>query len=80
MRSKKNLKSEEVKNMGKTYKKLPKRNRYDDESSLRSGRGSMKTLNSYVDEDYDLDDDSFDDEIEISDDIQIQHIQNDNTN
>jgi hypothetical protein len=42
--------------------------------------GGMKTLNSYVDEDYDLNDDSFDDEIEISDDIQIQHIQNDNTN
>jgi len=69
--------------MGKTYYKQ----RNDDEfSGKRSGKstgkkgGGMKTLNSYVDEDYDLNDDSFDDEIEISDDIQIQHIQNDNTN
>ena len=72
--------------MGKTYYKQ----RNDDEfSSGRSGKhskhangkktGGMKTLNSYVDEDYDLNDDSFDDEIEISDEIQIQHIQNDNT-
>ena len=69
--------------MGKTYNKQ----RNDDEfSGKRSGKstgkkgGGMKTLNSYVDEDYDLNDDSFDDEIEVSDDIQIQHIQNDNTN
>jgi len=69
--------------MGKTYNKQ----RNDDEfSGKRSGRstgkkgGGMKTLNSYVDEDYDLNDDSFDDEVEISDEIQIQHIQNDNTN
>ena len=72
---KKNLQSD---TMGKTYNKQ----RTDDEfSGKRSGKGGgMKTLNSYVDEDYDLNDDSFDDEIEISDDIQIQHIQNDNTN
>jgi hypothetical protein len=68
--------------MGKTYYKQ----RNDDEfSSGRSGKnskhangkktGGMKTLNSYVEEEFD--DDSFDDEIEISDDIQIQHIQND---
>jgi hypothetical protein len=67
--------------MGKTYNKQ----RTDDEfSGKRSGKstgkkgGGMKTLNSYVDEDYDLNDDSFDDEVEISDDIQIQH--NTNTN
>jgi hypothetical protein len=33
----------------------------------------MRTLNSYVDEDIDLDDDIFDDDIEMTDDIQIQH-------
>lgn len=63
--------------MGKTYKKQQN----DDEfSGKRSGRstskkgGGMKTLNSYVDEEYyDLNDDSFDDEIDITDEIQIQH-------
>jgi hypothetical protein len=64
--------------MGKTYNKQKTDNEF---SGKRSGKsGGMKTLNSYVDEDYDLNDDSFDDEVEISDDIQIQHIQNDNTN
>jgi hypothetical protein len=64
--------------MGKTYQKQPKR--FDDEqTSGRSGKhskhsnnrksGGMKTLNSYVDEDYD----SFDDEVELTDEIQIQH-------
>jgi len=38
----------------------------------------MKTLNSYVDEDIDLDDDIFDDDIEMTDEIDIQHIQNNN--
>ena len=72
---KKNLQSD---TMGKTYNKQKTDNEF---SGKRSGKGGgMKTLNSYVDEDYDLNDDSFDDEIEISDDIQIQHIQNDNTN
>lgn len=70
--------------MGKTYHKNSKR--FDDEiSSGRSGKhakhannrktGGMKTLNSYADEDYD--DDPFDDEIGISDEIFIQHIQDD---
>jgi hypothetical protein len=73
--------------MGKTYKKQT--HRYDDEqSSGRSGKhakhsnnkksGGMKTLNSYVDEDIDLDDDIFDDDIEMTDEIDIQHIQNNN--
>lgn len=74
--------------MGKTYKKQS--HRYDDEqSSGRSGKhakhasgkksGGMKTLNSYVEEDIDFDDeDIFDDDIEMTDDIDIQHIQNDN--
>lgn len=67
--------------MGKTYHKQPKR--YEDEqTSGRSGKhakhsnnrksGGMKTLNSYVDEDYD----SFDDEVEMTDEIQIQHTKN----
>jgi hypothetical protein len=69
--------------MGKTYNKQ----RTDDEfSGKRSGKstskkgGGMKTLNSYVEEELDFDDGIFDDDIEMTDDIQIQHIQNDNTN
>jgi hypothetical protein len=69
--------------MGKTYHKQS--TRYDeDKPSGRSGKhskhsnnrkgGGMKTLNSYVEEDYDFDDDVFDDEIELNDEIQIQHI------
>ena len=72
--------------MGKTYQKNSKR--FEDESSGRSGKharhangkktGGMRTLNSYVDEDYD---DPFVDEIDgISDEIFIQHIKNDDTN
>ena len=67
--------------MGKTFKKFS--NRYDDDqSSGRSGKhskhsnnkksGGMKTLNSYVEEDYD--DDPFEDEVETNDEIFIQHI------
>ena len=73
--------------MGKTYNKQ----RNDDEfSSGRSGKhskhangkktGGMKTLNSYVEEELEFDDGIFEDDIEMTDDIQIQHIQNDNTN
>ena len=67
------------KKMGKTFKK-------NDEFGGRSGKpakhssgkktGGMRTLNSYVEEDYDdydLNDDSFDDGIELDDEIQIQH-------
>jgi hypothetical protein len=71
--------------MGKTFKKQNRR--YDDEvPSGRSGKharhangkktGGMKTLNSYVeeyDEGFDLNDDAFDDDIEIGDEIYIQH-------
>ena len=67
--------------MGKTYHK---QRRYDDDiSSERSGKhakhsnnrksGGMRTLNSYVEEDYDLEDDVFDDEVELNDEISIQH-------
>ena len=71
--------------MGKTYYKQ----RNDDEfSSGRSGKhskhangkktGGMKTLNSYVEEDYD---DPFVDEVDgITDEIFIQHIKQDDTN
>ena len=73
--------------MGKTFKKLS--HRYDDDqSSGRSGKhakhsnnrksGGMKTLNSYVEEDYDFEDDGnpFEDDIEIQDEIHIQHTSN----
>ena len=66
--------------MGKTYYKSSKD---DDSFGGRSGKpakhsngkktGGMRTLNSYVDEDIDLDNDIFDDDIEMTDDIQIQH-------
>jgi len=64
--------------MGKTFHKNSKK--YDDEfSSQRSGKhtgkkgGGMKTLNSYVEEDYDLNNEDFDDDIELNDEISIQH-------
>lgn len=70
--------------MGKTYKKQS--SKYDDEfSSKRSGKqakhannrktGGMKTLNSYADDDFD--EDPFDDEVGVEDEIFIQHIQDD---
>jgi hypothetical protein len=69
--------------MGKTYKNYG--SRHDEEfPSGRSGKqarhangkktGGMRTINNYVEEDYDFSDDSpFDDEIEIQDQINIQH-------
>jgi len=69
--------------MGKTYNKQKTDSEF---SGKRSGKstgkkgGGMKTLNSYVEEELDFDDGIFDDDIEMTDDIQIQHIQNDNTN
>lgn len=70
--------------MGKTWNNHSKK--FDDEqASKRSGKhakhsnnkksGGMKTLNSYVEEDYD---DPFEDSLEIHDEIFIQH--NTNTN
>jgi hypothetical protein len=70
--------------MGKTF--LKNSRRFDDENpSGRSGKstkhannrktGGMRTLNSYVEEDYDdydLNDDSFDDQFEVGDEISIQ--------
>jgi hypothetical protein len=67
--------------MGKTYNK-PKQD--DEFSGKRSGKstgkkgGGMKTLNSYVDEEYD---DPFSDKVDgITDEIFIQHIKQDDTN
>ena len=71
--------------MGKTWTNSSRK--YDDEQpSKRSGKhakhsnnkknGGMKTLNSYVEEDYD---DPFEDDIELNDEIFIQH-NTDNTN
>lgn len=66
------------KKMGKTYYKNSKKFE-DDVSGKRSGKatgkkgGGMKTLNNYVDEYYDLEDDTFQDEVELKDDIKIQH-------
>jgi hypothetical protein len=72
--------------MGRTYHKSSKS--FDDSDfGNRSGKpakhsngkktGGMRTINNYVEEDdYDLNDDSFDDEIEIDDEIQIQHTKN----
>ena len=67
--------------MGKTYNKQKTDNEF---SGKRSGKstgkkgGGMKTLNSYVEEEYD---DPFVDEIDgITDEIFIQHIKEDDTN
>ena len=71
--------------MGKTYYKSLKK--FDDtDFGGRSGKpakhsngkktGGMRTLNSYVEDDYDdfdLNDNSFDEKIELDDDISIQH-------
>jgi hypothetical protein len=69
--------------MGKTYHKNSKKFE-DDFSGQRSGKstgkkgGGMKTLNSYVEEDYD---DPFTDKVDgITDEIFIQHIKQDDTN
>lgn len=66
--------------MGKTYNQ-PKK--FDDEFGGRSGKpakhisgkktGGMRTLNSYVEEDYDINAEDFDDEFELDDQISIQH-------
>jgi hypothetical protein len=68
--------------MGRTYYKSSKG--YDDENSGgRSGKparhannrksGGMRTINNYVEEDYDLNDEDFNDEVELDDEISIQH-------
>jgi hypothetical protein len=71
--------------MGRTYHKSSKS--FDDSDfGNRSGKpakhsngkktGGMRTINNYVEEDYDLNNDSFDDEVELDDNIQIQHTKN----
>jgi len=69
--------------MGKTYYKSSKD---DDSFGGRSGKpakhasgrktGGMRTINSYVEEDYDLNNEDFDDDIELDDKIQIDHTKN----
>ena len=68
--------------MGKTYN----HRKEEESSSQRSGKhskhasgkktGGMKALNSYVTEDYDLEDGIFDDDIGMNDKISIQHTKN----
>ena len=70
--------------MGKTYDKSSKSD--DDSFGGRSGKpakhasgrktGGMRTINSYVEEDYDLNNEYFDDDIELDDKIQIDHTKN----
>ena len=68
--------------MGRTYYKSSKK--FDDtDFGNRSGKpakhtsgkktGGMRTINNYVEEDYDINDEDFDDEIELDDEISIQH-------
>ena len=68
--------------MGRTYYKSSKR--FDEtEFGNRSGKpakhsngkktGGMRTINNYVEDDYDLNDEDFDDEVELDDEISIQH-------
>jgi hypothetical protein len=68
--------------MGRTYYKSSKS--YDDSDfGNRSGKpakhsnskktGGMRTINNYVEEDYDLNDEDFNDEVELDDEVSIQH-------
>jgi hypothetical protein len=68
--------------MGRTYYKSSK-NFDDGNTSGSSGKparhangrktGGMRTINNYVEEDYEFEDDTFDDEVELNDEISIQH-------
>jgi hypothetical protein len=68
--------------MGRTYYKASK-NFDDGNSSGSSGKparhangrktGGMRTINNYVEEDYEFEDDTFEDEVELDDEISIQH-------
>ena len=68
--------------MGRTYYKSSK-NFDDGNTSGSSGKparhangrktGGMRTINNYVETDYDLNDEDFDDEVELNDEISIQH-------
>lgn len=68
--------------MGRTYYKSSKN--YDDSDfGNRSGKpakhsngkktGGMRTINNYVEDDYDLNNEDFNDEVELDDEISIQH-------
>jgi hypothetical protein len=71
--------------MGRTYYKSSKN--YDDSDfGNRSGKpakhssgkktGGMRTINNYVEDDYDLNNENFNDDVELDDKIQIQHTKN----
>ena len=71
--------------MGRTYHKSSRSfdetefgNRFGKPAKHSNGKktGGMKTLNSYVEEDYDFDDTPFDDDVEINDEITIKHTKN----
>jgi hypothetical protein len=65
--------------MGKTYRK----NSSGDDRASNAGKnrnhangkktGGMRTLNSYVEEEDDYDEDTFNDDVGVSDKIQIRH-------
>lgn len=71
--------------MGRTYYKSSK-NFDDGNTSGSSGKparhangrktGGMRTINNYVEEDYDLNDEDFNDDVDLDDKIQIQHTKN----
>jgi hypothetical protein len=71
--------------MGRTYYKASK-NFDDGNSSNSSGKparhtngrktGGMRTINNYVEEDYDLNNEDFNDDVDLDDKIQIQHTKN----
>lgn len=71
--------------MGRTYNKVSKN--FDTlNSSNSSGKparhadgrktGGMRTISNYVEEDYDLNDETFNDDVELDDKIQIKHTKN----
>jgi hypothetical protein len=71
--------------MGRTYYKSSKN--YDDSDfGNRSGKpakhssgkktGGMRTINNYVEDDYDLNNEDFNDDVELDDKISIQHTKN----
>ena len=68
--------------MGRTYYKASKSfddgifgNRSGKPAKHSNGKktGGMRTINNYVEDDYDLNDEDFDDEVELDDEISIQH-------
>lgn len=68
--------------MGRTYNNVSKNfdNLNSSNSSEKSAKhvngrktGGMRTINNYVEEDYDLNNETFNDDVELDDKIQIKH-------